>query len=192
MTQSPPRFVSIASGKGGVGKTWFAITLAHALARRGHRVLLFDGDFGLANVDIQLGLMPEHDLGSVLSGQVSMANAVSSFAAGGFDVLAGRSGSRALSTLEPKLLESLLAKLAELGTRYDHVLLDLGAGLDRSARRMAACADTLLVVATDEPTSLTDAYATLNFTQRTDPAEMRVWSSTRSQPRLREIVPPAL
>ena len=59
--------VAVASGKGGVGKTWFAITLAHALSRRGLRTLLFDGDLGLANVDIQLGLMPKHDLGNVIS-----------------------------------------------------------------------------------------------------------------------------
>ncbi|MGH7072394.1 MAG: P-loop NTPase, partial [Acetobacteraceae bacterium] len=54
-----PRLIAVASGKGGVGKTWFAITLAHALARVRKRVLLFDGDLGLANVDIQLGLTPE-------------------------------------------------------------------------------------------------------------------------------------
>ena len=65
--------VAVASGKGGVGKTWLAITLAHALARLGRRTLLFDGDLGLANVDIQLGLMPEHDLGGVLAGRLSLA-----------------------------------------------------------------------------------------------------------------------
>ena len=65
-----PRLIAIASGKGGVGKTWFAITLAHALSRLGRRVLLFDADFGLANIDVQLGLTPTHDLGSVLSGRV--------------------------------------------------------------------------------------------------------------------------
>ncbi len=69
------RTIAIASGKGGVGKTWFAITLAHALARRGSRVLLFDADLGLANVDIQLGLTPEHDLGSVIAGRATLADA---------------------------------------------------------------------------------------------------------------------
>ena len=67
--------IAIASGKGGVGKTWFAITLAHATARAGRRVLLFDADLGLANVDIQLGLMPEHDLGSVIAGRATLATA---------------------------------------------------------------------------------------------------------------------
>ena len=67
-----PNMFAIASGKGGVGKTWFAITLCHALAKRGQRILLFDGDLGLANVDIQLGLTPEKDLGHVINGQVTL------------------------------------------------------------------------------------------------------------------------
>lgn len=157
------RTVAIASGKGGVGKTWFAITLAHVLARRGRRVLLFDADLGLANVDIQLGLTPLLDLASVVAGTATMADAIAPFAPGGFDVLAGRSGSGTLATLDAAALERLLSRLAmELG-RYDTVLLDLGAGLDRSVRRMAAWCNTLLVVATEEPTSLTDAYATLKL-----------------------------
>ena len=66
------RIVAIASGKGGVGKTWLSISLSHALARHGSRVLLFDGDLGLANVDVQLGLGPGTDLASVLSGRCPM------------------------------------------------------------------------------------------------------------------------
>ncbi len=167
------RTVAVASGKGGVGKTWFAATLAHALARRGRRVLLFDADLGLANVDIQLGLTPRHDLGAVASGTVTMAQAVERFAPGGqdtvgqngagFDVLAGSSGSGALSALDAAGVERLLAALAATAAGYDHVLLDLGAGLDRAVRRMSAWADTLLVIATEEPTSLTDAYAALKL-----------------------------
>ena len=65
-TKQIPNLLLIASGKGGVGKTWFSISVAQAFAQMGKRVLLFDGDLGLANVDIQLGLMPEKDLNSVL------------------------------------------------------------------------------------------------------------------------------
>ena len=153
---------AIASGKGGVGKTWLAITLSHALARAGQRVLLFDGDLGLANVDIQLGLTPGTDLGAVVAGRVSLLDAAIA-GPGGFDIVAGHSGSGALSAVAPAALEQVLAALRAATARYHTVVLDLGAGLDRSVRRMAAFADLLLVVATEEPTSLTDAYAVLKL-----------------------------
>lgn len=158
-----PRFIAVGSGKGGVGKTWFSITLAHALARLDRRVLLFDADFGLANVDIQLGLTPHHDLGHVLAGVASFDQAVTTCGPGGFDVLAGSSGSGALSAMTSATLERVLALLGVHGVRYDHVLLDLGAGLEGGVRQVAAWADALLVLATDEPTSMTDAYATLKL-----------------------------
>ena len=91
----PPRRIAIASGKGGVGKTWFAITLAQALAGQHQRVLLMDCDVGLANVDVQLGLDPERDIGALLKG--GSLNACAMPSAAGFDVVAGRSGSGALA-----------------------------------------------------------------------------------------------
>lgn len=168
MTDS--RTIAVASGKGGVGKTWFAITLAHAFARQGLRVLLFDGDLGLANIDIQLGLTPEHDLAGVIAGKATLAQAALHYADGGFDIVAGRSGSGALSALDPAALEHTLSALQQAASQYDVVLLDLGAGLDRAVRRMSAWADMLLVLATEEPTSLTDAYAVLKLYAADSPA----------------------
>jgi flagellar biosynthesis protein FlhG len=157
------RTIAIASGKGGVGKTWFAITLAHALSRLGRRVLLFDADLGLANVDIQLGLTPRLDLASVISGRASIADVTMRHADGGFAIVAGRSGSGMLSALDPAALERLLDTLRVEAAHYDVVLLDLGAGLELPVRRMSAWAGRLVVLATEEPTSLTDAYAVLKL-----------------------------
>jgi flagellar biosynthesis protein FlhG len=126
-------------------------------------VLLFDGDLGLANVDIQLGLTPEHDLTSVIANRVTLSAAALHHAEGGFDIVAGRSGSGALSAVDPDVLERVLASLRREAERYDLILFDLGAGLERPVRRMSAWADTALVVATEEPTSLTDAYAVLKL-----------------------------
>lgn len=162
MTKPAPRTIAIASGKGGVGKTWFSITLAHALARQGRQVLLLDGDLGLANVDVQLGLMPRIDLATVLEGQATLRDAAARYEPGRFEVVAGRSGSGELASLPASKLDLLLEQLEALPQK-DHVLLDLGAGVNRSVRRMAAWADALFVIATAEPTSLTDAYATLKL-----------------------------
>ncbi len=156
------RLIAIASGKGGVGKTWLAVTLSHALALRGQRVLLVDGDLGLANVDIQLGLMPKADIGSVADGRLRLDAAVMHVPAG-FHVLAGRSGSGSLAGLAGVPLARVLDALHEAANRYDAVILDLGAGLDAAVRRLAIESDGMLLVATDEPTSLTDAYAVLKL-----------------------------
>jgi len=151
--------LAVASGKGGVGKTWFAITLTHALARRGQRALLFDGDLGLANVDIQLGLMPKYDLGSVVAGKLTLNQATMRYETGGFDVVAGRSGSGSLANIPLSRLQILTEDLRLTADGYDKTVLDLGAGVEKSIRSLAKCAGTILVVTTDEPTALTDAYA---------------------------------
>ena len=151
--------IAVASGKGGVGKTWFSISLTHALTRAGQRTLLFDGDLGLANVDIQLGLMPKHDLGAVVTGRLTLNQAAVNFPEGGFDVIAGRSGSGSLANIPLSRLQILADDLVLLAGGYDRVVLDLGAGVEKTVRALANQAGTVLVVTTDEPTSLTDAYA---------------------------------
>ncbi|HEY8610510.1 MAG TPA: AAA family ATPase [Roseomonas sp.] len=169
---STPRLIGIASGKGGVGKTVLAIGLAQALARSGRRVLLADGDLGLANVDVQLGLDVRHDLMAVLGGNATLREAAVMQEAG-FDVLPGRSGSGALAALDPGWIDRFLAVLR--AAPHDDVVLDIGAGLDPVPRRLSAGCNTLLVVATDEPTSLTDAYAVLKLLARDAPgADARV------------------
>jgi len=156
--------VTVASGKGGVGKTWFSVTLAHALARAGRRVLLFDGDLGLANVDLQLGLAPTGDLDSVLAKRIDIEDAVTHFAPGGFDIVAGRSGSGALAALSAAHLTGLRDSLINLASGYDTAVVDLAAGVEQAVRILSAAAAVRLVVTTDEPTALTDAYAFIKLT----------------------------
>ncbi|MBH89015.1 MAG: cobyrinic acid a,c-diamide synthase [Magnetovibrio sp.] len=163
--------VAIASGKGGVGKTWLAITLTHALAKQKLRTLLFDGDLGLANLDIQLGLMPKHDLGSVIAGRLTLNQAVLTYEEGNFDIIAGRSGSGGLANVPVSRLQILGDDLNLLAAAYDKVIIDLGAGVERTVRQLAQSVGTCIVVATDEPTSLTDAYAFIKVTHVERPGE---------------------
>jgi flagellar biosynthesis protein FlhG len=167
--------IAVASGKGGVGKTWFAVTLAHALAAQGRRTLLFDGDLGLANVDIQLGLMPERDLGGVIAERATLRQTVVPHDGGGFDVIAGRSGSGNLAGLPLARIEALRDDLMALSSDYEAMVIDLGAGVDRAVRTLMGRSRTTLVMTTHEPTALTDAYAFIKLTaaERRD-ADIRV------------------
>jgi flagellar biosynthesis protein FlhG len=158
------RITAIASGKGGVGKTFVAVSLARALAERGDRILLVDGDLGLANVDIQLGVQPELNLGHVMSGQATLAEAVVRIAGGaanpgGFDLLPGSNGVAALADLNARDVQRIAAGVQALSFSYDRVIVDLAAGIGHGVLKLAAESDEVLVVALDEPSSLTDGYA---------------------------------
>jgi flagellar biosynthesis protein FlhG len=163
------KIIAIASGKGGVGKTWLAITLSHALAKRGRKVLLFDGDIGLANVDIQLGLMPNRDLGSVLAQGNRLMDAAMPVGVTGFDVVAGKSGSGSLDTLARHAVIRLRQDLIDTAAYYDNVVVDIGAGIDATQLVLASSGGPLLIVTNDEPTSLTDAYAFIKVASRLVP-----------------------
>lgn len=154
----PGNIIAVASGKGGVGKTWLAITLAHLLARTGRKVLLFDGDIGLANIDVQLGLTPKHDLSEVFFSDTPLKNVVTNYMPD-FDIIAGRSGTGNLAALPAEKLDMLKEQLTKLAGKYDFVFVDLGAGVEEHVRSLASVASRCIIVVTDEPTSLTDAYA---------------------------------
>ena len=152
------RVLAVTSGKGGVGKTFLAANLAAALARRGERVLVIDADLGLANLDVVLNLQPKVTLHDVFSGKATLDDAIVA-APGGFSVLLAGSGLVEYSRLTPELRDKRAEVIEALRPRYDRVLLDTGAGISEVVLYTVSLADDVLVVATPEPTSLTDAYA---------------------------------
>ena len=175
--------IAVASGKGGVGKTWFSITLAGLFARAGRKTLLFDGDIGLANVDVQLGLTPTRDLSSVFSGKIAMKDAITYYEKGKFDILAGRSGTTSMANLGANRMQPAAVQLVALAESYDHVIIDLGAGIEQHVQVMSALASKVVVVLTDDPTSLTDAYAFIKLchTRPNPPAILVVINQAASQ-----------
>jgi flagellar biosynthesis protein FlhG len=155
---------AVASGKGGVGKTWFSTMLSITFGRAGQRALLVDCDLGLANVDVQLGVRPTADVHSVVRGFLELDAAVTPIMGGpgrqgGFDLIAGHSGSGALGAAKLEDVARIANGLPRLAPHYDRIVLDLAAGIDPNVLRFARAADRLIVVTTEEPTALTDAYA---------------------------------
>ncbi len=156
------RITAITSGKGGVGKTFVAANLAAALSRQGERVLVLDADLGLANLDVVLNLYPKLTLHDVFTGKTSLDDAILP-APGGFSVLLAGSGMIEYSRLTPEVRDQLHDVIVKVRPRYDRVLLDTGAGISDVVLYTVSLADEVLVVATPEPTSLTDAYATIKI-----------------------------
>jgi flagellar biosynthesis protein FlhG len=154
------KVVAVTSGKGGVGKTFVSANLAAALAKRGLRVLVLDADLGLANLDVVLNLYPKVTLHDVFSGKAKLEDAIVR-APGGFSVLLAGSGMVEYSRLTPEVRGEFLRIMGGLVPHYDIVLLDTGAGISDVVLFAVSLASEVIVVATPEPTSLTDAYATI-------------------------------
>ncbi len=154
------KVIAVTSGKGGVGKTFVSANLAAALAKRGHRVLVLDADLGLANLDVVLNLHPKITLHDVFTGKAQLDDAILT-APGGFSVLLAGSGMVEYSRLTAEVRDEFLRIVSSLVPRFDIVLMDTGAGISDVVLFAVSLASEVLMVATPEPTSLTDAYATI-------------------------------
>jgi flagellar biosynthesis protein FlhG len=159
-TVSGARIIAVTSGKGGVGKTFVSANLAAALTRRGQRVLVLDADLGLANLDVVLNLHPKITLHDVFTGKATLENAIIK-APGGFSVILAGSGMVEYSRLTPDVRQQFLEVIQTIAPRFDVILLDTGAGISDVVLFSISLASEVLIVATPEPTSLTDAYAAI-------------------------------
>ena len=152
------KIISITSGKGGVGKTMTTINMALAAAKSGARVLIVDGDLGLSNVDVVMGLDPKGTLKNVLDGQMSISDIISRTSVG-VDVISSGSGVTQLANMSPLSRSFLVHELSRLPDIYDFVFVDTGAGISESVLALNAISDLFVVVTTPEPHAITDAYA---------------------------------
>jgi flagellar biosynthesis protein FlhG len=151
---------AVSSGKGGVGKTFISANLAAALTRCGEKVLVIDADLGLANLDVVLNLHSKITLHDVFTGKVTLDDAILP-APGGFSVLLAGSGLVEYSRLTPEVRDQFLDVIQKVAPRFDRVLLDTGAGISDIVLYTVSLASEVVIVVTPEPTSMTDAYATI-------------------------------
>ncbi len=156
--QDPPKVIAVSSGKGGVGKTNLVANLAYSLAKKGKRVLVFDADVGLNNIDILLGLAPEYRIGDVLTGKRELEEVLVE-GPEGIQVLPASNGWQELTSLDNEQKMMLMGELDRLSGDFDFLLFDTGAGISSNVTYFCSAAHETLLVATTEPTSHTDVYA---------------------------------
>ncbi len=154
--EAKTRTIAITSGKGGVGKSTFAVSLSIALAQNGASVTLLDADLGLANINVILGIIPKFNLYHVIKGKKKLKDIVIDIPEG-IKIIAGASGFHQLANLDSKQIGDFIQSVSELD-EDNFMIVDTGAGVSQNVLRFVIAADDILVVTTPEPTAITDAY----------------------------------
>ncbi|MCR5797198.1 MAG: MinD/ParA family protein [Eubacterium sp.] len=159
------KVITVTSGKGGVGKSSLSVNLAIQLSRMGKRVIVFDADIGLANIEIMLGVRPLYNLADLMYRGKNIKDIIT-YGPENVGFISGGSGIHELSNLTKDQIYSLVHKLIELDQLADVIIVDTGAGISDMVLEFVAASEEILLVATPEPTSITDAYALLKTLNR--------------------------
>ena len=163
--RSIARVITVTSGKGGVGKSSVSVNLAIQLSRMGKKVVIFDADFGLANIEIMLGIRPQYNLADLMFRGKSLQDIITE-GPDKIGFISGGSGIQELTRLSRDQIIYLTQKLFQLDKLADIIIIDTGAGIADSVLEFVAASSEVILVATPEPTSITDAYALLKTLNR--------------------------
>ncbi len=159
------RVIAVTSGKGGVGKTSISVNLALQFRAQGKKVVVLDADFGLANVEIMLGIRPQYNLADLVFHNKEI-NDIITEGPNGIGFISGGSGVQDLVNLDKEHIKKLITKLVKLDSMYDIIIIDTGAGIADSVIEFVLSSPEVLLVVTPEPTSITDAYSLLKAVNR--------------------------
>lgn len=163
--QSAARVITVTSGKGGVGKTSIAVNLAIQMQRMGKRVIILDADFGLANIEVMLGIRPQYNLADLMFRGKTLSEIITK-GPENIGFISGGSGIQELARMTKEQVMYLTQKLVELDSMADVIIVDTGAGIADNVLEFVTASSEVLLVATPEPTSITDAYALLKSLNR--------------------------
>jgi flagellar biosynthesis protein FlhG len=159
-TRKKARLIAVTSGKGGVGKTSLTVNLAVQLGQRGYRVIVIDGDLGLANVEVMLGIVPKYSMYELVNSQKRLSDIITDGPAG-IKFISGGTGIIEMAGLERQKFDKILQSLTALDNYADFILIDTGAGITKDVMKFVLAVQEVILVTSSEPTSVTDAYAVL-------------------------------
>lgn len=178
------RVITITGGKGGVGKTLTTINFAHVLTKQGLKCLVLDGDFGLANIDVMLGISYETEISleDIFSKKASLSETIIKTGQG-FDIIPSGSGVFSLTSIKPWQKIILIDQLYKVISNYDILLIDTPAGIGDTVLTLSRLADALVVVTTPDPHAMTDAYALIKvLREQTGEKNFNILANLTSSP----------